>query len=144
LRCKDGCRFTEARVAGSPGGGGENPTVHRPAQSKVAHGDGIYALRKVRRSPLGHNRGGGADREASPRARHSGGDGEVRHAVVFCGNGTSNRSDIMGARKPRPKTLQTSLRRKEEGTSVEHWSLRPWRAWRSTLGVPMHSDPLGR
>jgi hypothetical protein len=144
LRCKDGCRFTGARVAGSPGGGGENPTVHRPAQSKAAHGEGIYALRKVRRSPLGHNRGGGADREASPRARHSGGDGEVRHAVVFCGNGTSNRSDIMGARKPRPKTLRTSLRRKEEGTSVEHWSLRPWRAWQSTLGVPVRSDPLGR
>jgi hypothetical protein len=144
LRCKDGCRFTGARVAGSQGGGGENPMVHQPAQSKEAHGEGIYALREVRRSPLGHNRGSGVDSEALPCARHSGGDGEVRHAVVFYGNGTSNHSDIIGARKPKPKTFRTSVRQKEEGTSIEHWSFRPWRAWRSTLGVPVRSGPLGQ
>jgi hypothetical protein len=100
-----GYSVTRARAVGNQGGGGENPTVRRPAQSKTEHGKGIYTLRKVRRSVLGHKRGSEADGVVSPHARHIDGDGEVRHAVTFCGNETVNRSDITEARKPRPKTL---------------------------------------
>jgi hypothetical protein len=130
-------------VAGHGGGGGL-AAVRRPAGSTIGRGEDSYAIRTTRRSCWGQSRDDGADGEVSPRARHTDSDGEVRHAVTFRENGMASRSENTGARKPRPKTLQTLVRRKKEGTSVEHWSLRPWRAWWSTLGVPVRSDPLGR
>jgi hypothetical protein len=67
-----------SELADVNGGDGELATVCRLTQSKVERGEGIYALRKVRRSPQVHKRGGGADGETWPHTRCCGGDGRAR------------------------------------------------------------------
>jgi hypothetical protein len=63
--------------------------------------------------------------------------------MVFLGNEGTIGGDIVQTRIPRPKTPRTLVRRKKESTSMEHWGLQPWRAWRTTLGdrcVPTRRD----